>query len=215
MKLRQTIIVMSFGLAPAVSMADVSANFGMVSDYLYRGIYQAGSSASAGIDYENDNGLYIGTWGADVADGIETDVYFCYGGGSGDFSWGIGYTGYYYTDTFDDTYSEVNLSVGYGMFSLDYAVGEWDGFGSPEDYTFTSLTVEIPSGPYITLGSFGDEFDGDYAELGYGFDFMGVDLSVAVVYSDDLNVNAPADDGSRTGDYQLVFGISKSIAIGE
>jgi hypothetical protein len=34
MKLRQTIIVMSFGLAPAVSMADVSANFGMVSDYL-------------------------------------------------------------------------------------------------------------------------------------------------------------------------------------
>jgi hypothetical protein len=34
MKLRQTIIVISFGLAPAVSMADVSANFGMVSDYL-------------------------------------------------------------------------------------------------------------------------------------------------------------------------------------
>ena len=70
MKLRQTIIVMSFGLAPAVSMADISANCGIVSDYLYRGIYQAGSSASAGIASENDNGRYIGTSGADVSDGI-------------------------------------------------------------------------------------------------------------------------------------------------
>lgn len=211
MKLRQTIIVMSFGLAPAVSMADVSANFGMVSDYLYRGIYQEDSSASAGIDYENDNGLYIGTWAADVGDGVETDIYFGYGGEIGDFSWGVGYTGYYYTDDFDDTYSEINLGIGYGMFSLDFASGEWDGFGAPEDYTFTSLTFEHPSGPYITYGSFGDEFDGDYFEVGYGFDWQGLDLSIALTSSSDL----PVSQDNSDADYILVFGINKSIAFGE
>jgi len=211
MKLRQTIIVMSFGLAPSVSMADVSANLGMVTDYLYRGIYQEDSSASAGIDYENDNGLYIGTWAADVGDGVETDIYFGYGGEIGDFSWGVGYTGYYYTDDFDDTYSEINLGIGYGMFSLDHAIGEWDGFGSPEDYTFTSLTFAHPSGPYITYGSFGDEFDGDYFEVGYGFDWQGLDLSIALTSSSDL----PVSQDNSDADYILVFGINKSIAFGE
>ena len=85
MTLRKTMMLMSFSLVPAVSIADVSANFGMVSDYLYRGIYQAGSSASAGIDYESENGFYIGTWGADVGTGIETDLYLGYGGETGEF----------------------------------------------------------------------------------------------------------------------------------
>ena len=211
MKLRQTIILMSFGLAPAVSMADVSANIGMVSDYLYRGIYQEDASASAGIDYENDNGFYIGTWGADVGDGIETDLYFGYGGEVGDFNWGVGYTGYYYTDDFDDTYTEINLGIGYGMFALDFASGEWDGFGTPQDYTFTSLTLELPSGPYFTFGSFGDEFDGDYFEIGYGFDWQGLDLSIALVTSNDLVVS----QDNPLAEYNLIFGVSKSIAIGE
>ena len=80
MKFRQTMILLSFGVVPAVTMADLSANIGFVSDYVFRGIYQAPSSASAGIDYEHDSGFYIGTWGADVGDGLETDVYFGYGG---------------------------------------------------------------------------------------------------------------------------------------
>ncbi len=211
MKLRQTMILASVGLVPAVSVAELSANVGMVSDYLYRGIFQEDASASAGIDYENENGFYIGTWGADVGDGIETDLYFGYGGEVGDWSWGVGYTGYYYTDDFDDTYAEVNLGLGYGIFSLDFAAGEWDGFGAPEDYTFTSLTIEIPSGPYLTFGSFGDQFDGDYFEIGYGFDWNGVDLSIALVTSNDLVVS----QDNPTADYNLIFGISKSIAISD
>ena len=211
MKLRQTMILASVGLVPAVSVAELSANVGMVSDYLYRGIFQEDASASAGIDYENENGFYIGTWGADVGDGIETDLYFGYGGEVGDWSWGVGYTGYYYTDDFDDTYAEVNLGLGYGILSLDFAAGEWDGFGAPEDYTFTSLTIEIPSGPYLTFGSFGDQFDGDYFEIGYGFDWNGVDLSIALVTSNDLVVS----QDNPTADYNLIFGISKSIAISD
>lgn len=97
------------------------------------------------------------------------------------------------------------------MCSLDFASGEWDGFGASQDYTFTSLTFELPSGPYVTYGSFGDEFDGDYFEVGYGFDWQGLDLSIALTSSSDLSVS---QDNSNA-DYILVFGISKTIAIGE
>ena len=212
MKFRQSMLLMSFGFVPAVAMADLSANVGMVSDYVFRGIFQSASSAFAGIDYEDDSGFYIGAWGADVSDGLETDLYFGYGSEVGDITWGFGFTGYYYTDSFDDTYTELNLSLGYGMFSLDVAIGDYD-IPDPtgDDYTFISLTFELPSGPYLTYASFGDEFTGDYIEVGYGFEWQGVDLSIAYITSDDLAVS----QGNPLADHTLVFGISKSFAIGE
>ncbi|HEY8520758.1 MAG TPA: TorF family putative porin [Gammaproteobacteria bacterium] len=197
---------------PAVSSAEVTGNIGWVSEYLYRGIFQDDSSASAGIDYTSDGGFYIGSWLADVGQGLEQDVYFGYSGGE-DFTYTIGFTGYYYTDDFDDTYEEINLGIGYKMFALDVAVGEWDGFGQPADYTFASITISPEKGPYYKFGSFGDDFDGDYFEIGYSYDFMGVDLSVALVYSDDLIVSDPADVAADT-DYQLTFGITKTFSFG-
>ena len=212
MKFRQSLILMSFGFVPAVAMADLSANVGMVSDYIYRGIFQSASSASAGLDYEDDNGFYIGVWGADVSDGIETALYFGYGSEVGDLTWGVGFTGYYYTDTFDQTYTELNLSLGYGIFSLDVALGDYD-IPDPtgDDYTFISLTFELPAGPYFTYGSFGDEFTGDYIEVGYGFDWQGLDLSIAYITSDDLSVS----QANSLAVHSLVFGISKSFAFGD
>ena len=212
MKFRQSMILLSFGLVPAAAMADLSANVGMVSDYVFRGIFQSPSSAFAGIDYEDENGFYIGAWGADVSDGLETDLYFGYGSEVGEITWGFGFTGYYYSDTFDETYTELNLSLGYGMFSLDVALGDYD-IPDPtgDDYRFVSLTFELPNGPYFTYGDFGDEFTGDYIEVGYGFDWQGIDLSIAYITSDDLAVS----QGNPMADHTLVFGISKSFAIGE
>ena len=202
---------------PTVSMAQLSANIGWSSDYIFRGVFQEESSPSAGLDYEDGSGFYVGTWGADVGDGLETDVYFGYGGETGDFSWGIGYTGYFYTDDFDDTYTEVNLNGGYGNFSVDVAIGEWDGFGSPLDYTFTSLSYQMENGPYFLYGSWGDDFDGDYFEVGYSFDFQGVDLSIALIASDDADdpgSSIALSQDSPLSEFALVFGISKGIDIG-
>jgi uncharacterized protein (TIGR02001 family) len=205
-------------------MAEVSANVGWVSEYIFRGVFQEDSSAYAGIDYASDNGFYLGTWGADVGLGLETDLYFGYAGGE-DFTYKIGYTGYYYTDDFDDTYNEINLGIGYGIFALDYAMGEWDGFGTSVDYDFFSVTIAPEKGPYYKLGLWGDDFetvlvgpagDADYLELGYTYSMedMGVDLSFALTFSDDLVVGNP-DDGETAGDYAVVFGIKKTFGIGE
>src|SRR5688572_4811870 len=133
-------LALSAAVVPATSMADVAANAGWVSEYIFRGIYQEDSSAYAGVDFTTDSGFYLGTWGADVGTGLETDVYFGFAGGE-NFTYKIGYTGYYYTDDFDDSYNEVNLGIGYGIFALDVAIGEWDGFGTSTDYDFTSITI--------------------------------------------------------------------------
>lgn len=202
---------LSAAMLPATSYAEVTANIGWVSKYLYRGTYQEDSSASAGVDYTS-GGFYIGTWGADVGDGLETDLYFGYGGGE-DFTWSVGYTGYFYTDDFDDTYQEINLGIGYGIFALDVAIGEYDGFGSPADYTFASITISPEKGPYYKYGTFSDDFDGDYFEIGYTYSIedAGVDLSVALVNSDDLGVTNAGDDG-EVGEWALTFGITKNIS---
>ena len=212
MALRRIILLAALVLAPAVSMAQFSANVGMVSDYIFRGIYQEDASASAGLDYEHDSGFYIGTWGADVGDGLETDLYFGFGGELGDsgFGWGAGFTGYYYTDEFDDTYQELNLGLSWQGFAVDFASGEWAGFGAPEDYTFTSISYGFDGGAYLLYGAFGGDFTGEYTEVGYGFAVMGLDLSLAVIHSNNLILS-----GDNPGaDYTLVFGVTRAFEIG-
>ena len=122
-------------LTSVSAQADWSANLGWASDYYFRGILQKSSSASGGIDFEH-KGFYAGTWVADVdgqfGDGLEVDGYFGYGGSVGDFTYGVGFTGYYYTGDFDDTYQEINLSAGYGWLTIDAAVGEYENFAGPK-----------------------------------------------------------------------------------
>jgi len=221
-------LVLSTAAIPATSMAQMTANAGWVSEYIFRGIFQESSSAYAGIDYAGGP-FYVGAWGADVGTGLETDLYFGFAGGE-NFTYKIGYTGYFYTDDFDDTYQEVNLGIGYGIFALDVAIGEWDGFGTKQDYDFTSITISPEVGPYYKVGMWGGDFEsnvlfpnpktgpggsGDYFELGYTYSVEehGVDLSVAYIYSSDLVVG-DWDDGETSGDSALVFGIKKNFAIG-
>lgn len=178
-----------------VAVAGLSGNVGFVSDYVFRGVYQAESSASGGLDYDFGNGLAVGVWAADVGDGIEYDLYGSFSGEVNDFGYSVGYTSYNYTDDFDDTYGEVNLGVSFGPISVDHAIGEWDGFGAAEDYTFTSVTLEH-KGAYVTFGSWGDDFTGDYTELGYGMEVGGFDVGVALINNDeDLDIHSTDGDG--------------------
>ena len=190
---------------------EVSYNVGFASEYYYRGILQNDSSASAGIDYE-DGGFYIGAWTADVGDGLEVDGYF----GSGvetesGFSVGVGFTGYYYTGEFDDTYEEVNLNMGYGMVSLEYSVGEWDGFGDEADYDFLVVTVEGDNGFYGKYGTFGKDFDGDYIELGWGTTIAEIDFGIAAILNSDELSDELDSDGDPTEGEAIIFTIEKTF----
>jgi uncharacterized protein (TIGR02001 family) len=201
---RYLLVALALGTAQPALASDFSANIGMMSDYVFRGIKQNDAAAFAGLDYEN-SGFYVGTWAAEVGQGLEYDLYGGYGGSIGDFSYGIGYTGYFYTDDFDDTYHELNLTAGYGLFSLEYSLGRYDNFTGPTlDYGFIAGTVEY-EGFYATYGTFTQDFEGDYVEVGYGAEVSGFDLGVGLVVSDsDLS-------GTGSSESTLMFSIGKTF----
>lgn len=204
-RLMTAMLIASAGFSATQANADVSYNIGYASEYYFRGILQKESSGSAGIDFEQ-GGLYLGSWAADVGDGLEVDLYGGYGiETESGFSASVGFTGYYYTGDFDDTYEEINLGLGYGMVSVGYSIGEWDGFGNPADYSFLEATVETEVGIYAKYGSFGKDADGDYIELGYGTTISDIDLGVFFVFSDELGDQA---DGESQA---LVFTVGKSF----
>ena len=189
--------------ASVAANAQASANVGWASEYHFRGILQGISSASGGLDYES-GGFYVGTWAADVGDGLEVDGYFGYGMDVGDFSLSVGYTGYFYTGDFDDTYQEINLGGGFAGLSLDVAIGQYENFGLPtQDYTFAALTFEH-EGFYGTYGTFSQDFDGSYLELGYGTTISDIDFGIALILADDDLLGGEDDES-------LIFTIGKSF----
>ena len=182
--------------------ADWSANLGWASEYHYRGIFQASSSASGGLDFEH-GGFYAGTWAADVGAGLEVDAYFGYDGEVGDFSYGIGFTGYYYTGDFDDTYQEINLSGGFGLVTLDVALGQYENFTGPtQDYSYYALTVE-KNGFYGKYTGFSRDFMGEYVEVGYGATVAEIDLGISIIFANK--------DLMGVSDESAVFSIGKSF----
>lgn len=192
-----------------VATAGWSANVGLVSEYHFRGIQQTSdASASAGVDYESGS-FYAGAWTADVGDGLEVDLY----GGFGfdlteEVSASVGFTTYQYTGDFDSEYNEVNLGLSFGMFSVEYSIGEHSadasaGIDTDSDYTFLGLTVE-KNGFYGTYGSHGDDFDGDYFEVGYGTEIGGFDAGVSFIFASDDLTGAGSDEN-------IYFSLSKGF----
>ena len=192
-------------LASGSAYADLSANVGYASEYHYRGILQKNSSASGGLDYES-GGFYAGTWAADVGDGLEIDGYFGYGTEVGDVGLSVGYTGYFYTGDFDDTYQEINLGASFGLLALDVAIGEYENFTGPtQDYTYYSLTLEN-NGFYGKFGGFSQDIDGEYLEFGYSTT-IGDDL-----FDAGVTVILASDDLVGDEEESLIFTIGKGVS---
>lgn len=203
----RTGLLVSLLTVTGVANADWSANIGFASDYYYRGFFQKQASASGGVDYQA-GGFYAGVWAADVGgdvapDGVEIDGYFGYGLEVGAVSLSAGYTGYFYTGDFDDTYQEVNLGAGIGILSLDVAIGEYENFDGPtNDYTYYALTLE-KNGFYGKYAGFSQDFDGEYFEAGYGTSVADFDVGVYLLFTND--------DLSGDANEAIVFSIGKTF----
>jgi len=189
----------------------LTANLGYASEYFYRGVLQKTSSASAGLDYSYGD-FSVGSWTADVGDGLEVDVFGSYTHNLEAFSFSVGFTGYYYTGEFDDTYEETNLAAGYKGMSIGYSFGKYENFDGPElDYDFSEIRYDFDSGFYARYARFGQDFKGDFVELGYGREVGSFDVSIfAIVNSDDLSDQLDAK-GRPTEGEAIIFTIAKSF----
>jgi uncharacterized protein (TIGR02001 family) len=202
MNLTKKACVLMALLLTGTAQADTSAVVGLSSDYYYRGIFQAPNSINVGLDFEQ-GGFYVGSWAADVKDGLEVDGYFGFNGTAGDIAYSVGYTGYFYTGGFDDTYQELNLGTSYGLISVDVALGRYDNFDGPTlDYSYYSLTV-AKQGFYGKYAGFAQDFAGEYVEVGFGTSIANLDVGIAAIFANKELA------GNR--DESLILSIAKSF----
>ena len=101
--------------------------------------------------------------------------------------------------------------MGYGMVSLEYSVGEWDGFGDEADYDFLVVTVEGDNGFYGKYGTFGKDFDGDYIELGWGTTIAEIDFGIAAILNSDELSDELDSDGDPTEGEAIIFTIGRTF----
>jgi uncharacterized protein (TIGR02001 family) len=112
-------------LTSGVAAADLSANAGVYSNYIWRGVTQSGDDAaiSGGLDYDFGNGLSVGTWTSSLGGGgsYELDLYGAYGGKIGAADYSVGLTNYRYPTADNADFTEVNGSLGFGPVSASVA----------------------------------------------------------------------------------------------
>jgi len=124
--------------APAVEAKPFTANVGIASDYIFRGISQSQHKPAiqGGFDYAHESGLYVGTWASNVNwvsatnnkldNSLEWDIYGGFKGAfADDFSYDLGVLEYYYPGAVNAGYANVNstevyASIGWKFITLKY-----------------------------------------------------------------------------------------------
>lgn len=140
-------IAMAEDAAPATPASPFTANVGVVSDYVWRGISQTSHNPAiqGGFDYAHSSGFYAGLWGSNVSwivdtgtttggtgsAGLELDTYFGFKNSfAGDFNYDVGFIRYNYPGSYTpaagfakaDT-DEIYGALGYKWITAKYSYG--------------------------------------------------------------------------------------------
>lgn len=195
------------GLVGMTQAAELTANAGVTSNYVFRGLTQTddGIAPQGGIDYVHEIGFYAGAWASNVEDstvgdkGYETDLYAGYNFKLNEnVMFDVGYIAYLYssTATFDDA-DEIYFGASFKDVSLTYYVGNRD-VGA--DYTYIDLkySMALPSdfNLHLHYGNMADDANNsDYEDIAIGVskDIAGFDVGLTVT-SIDGDSNVPEDD---------------------
>lgn len=147
----------------------ISGNFGLFSDYRFRGISQTEKkpAAQGGFDLVHKNGFYLGTWASSVnaeftgftasSAGLELDVYGGYKFNVGSIGVDIGNLYYYYPGALSGSDSpntnEVYLGLSYGPVTLktSYATTKYFGGGANSGSYYVDLSTAIPLSDGLSL----------------------------------------------------------------
>jgi uncharacterized protein (TIGR02001 family) len=181
MKIKYLVIpLISFTfITPANAIEGLTANVALSSNYLWRDLEQTNGDAavSGGIDYTVDSGFYVGSWvsNASWSEGMtyELDIYGGYANQYKELTYDVGFVHYAYPDSTDNVdFTEVNVSMSYGVFSFSYAVlANADNVDFGDD-SYLSLSADFEVAPELNLSLHvargTDEFYAGESFTGYG-----------------------------------------------
>ena len=178
-------IAIATGLAvmglSGLAQAELSANIGATSNYVWRGQTQTQDQAaiSGGIDYNHDSGFYAGTWVSNIdwgtaGSGEELDLYLGFSGEASGIGYDVGAIRYVYPSIDNSDFTELygNVTV-FSMLTVGLAYtidGESGGaYDSGDLYYYGSASFDLGDGWSVggTLGhySFDKATNSDYSHV--------------------------------------------------
>lgn len=197
--------------------APLTANIGVVSNYMWRGVTQTkdGAAVQGGVDYADESGFSIGTWASNVDFGdddpdnninlpkYEWDIYAGYAEKLGD---NLGFnltTGYYaYPDGKDSNMWELGASGTWEIFTLgaaytlDGQASEPAPFREGDLYYYGNLAFDLPINFKLT-GTLGRYDFNDYGDEG-DYTHWQVSLSKNAGDFGTFSLNYDQTDGVNT-----------------
>ncbi|HSJ79652.1 MAG TPA: TorF family putative porin [Thiobacillus sp.] len=210
----------TFAMAAEESPHSLSANVGIFSDYVFRGISQTGGdpAVQGGLDYAHSSGFYLGTWGSNVgwledfqgydSGNVEIDVYAGFGGdiGSTGLTFDVGAIQYMYPGdrpsgtTKADT-SELYAGLGWKWFTAKYSYyisDEVFGFADAKGSDYLNISASVPVGETgLALGaswgtfSFDNNSAADYDDWSVSVEY---DLGKATKVAEGVTVGLKYTD---------------------
>ena len=234
--MKKTLIAAALATVSLPSLAEVSGNVALTTDYRFRGISQTTSdpAVQGGLDYNHESGFYVGTWGSNVqfAGSLELDYYAGFANDINDsLAYDVGFIYYDYpggdlgAGAGDPEFWEIygGLSGDVGPVSLSGTVSYSDDyFGETGTAWYYDLGASYGLPYEITLsGHFGYQtiddkgfFSSDedsYKDWSVGVSKSMWDLDFDLSYI-DTNLSDSSDcDNTNSCDSTVVFSVSKSL----
>ena len=214
------LIGMSVLSVSSLAQADLTANVGVTSNYVFRGESYSdnGFAIQGGLDFTHTkSGLYAGIWGSNVEDsgpqhdkGFEVDYYGGWNFKANEnvtFDVGIIAYRYYDTDTFTDS-DEIFVGAALYGFSATYYDGSPD---TGPDYGYVdlkyTLALKDDFNVHVHFGNNNSDnsyYDWNDISLGISKEIVGIDMSLTWS-SIDYN------DSTRDDDNNLFITLTKSF----
>lgn len=221
-KLFLTTAFLAMTTVPAMAEG-LSANVGLTTDYVFRGISKSDESAAlqGGFDYEDPSGLYAGVWGSNidfnnVDDGsLELDFYGGFANEIDQFSYDVGAIYYSYPGSDSNLnydFFEVYIAGSYDFELASLSVGmnySPEFFGDTGDALYYYAGVDVPLPHDFSLVAHVGQQDiddsKDYMDwsLGLGYNYM--DFDFAVAYTDTDLDQSDIDEG------RVVLSVSRTF----
>lgn len=205
--------VLSFS---AVAQAELTANVGVTSNYVFRGETQTDDDPAiqGGVDFAHEAGLYLGAWASNVdfpganADGLEVDLYFGFKFDLGnDAAIDVGYIAYEYTDNNLNDAEEVYFGFKLKELSITYFDGDVDNSTNDYNYIDVKYSIDLQNEVKLNLHYGHKDNEGarnvDDASIGISRDFNGFEGSLTVT----------TIDGTGNDDDKIFLTLTKTFGI--
>ena len=224
--------------APAPDF-EISGNFGLFSDYRFRGISQTDRKAAlqGGFDFTHKSGFYVGNWNSNISSSftaganVENDIYAGIVKEVGPVELNLGVLRYIYpgaTATAKPDTTEVYLGVTYGPISYKYSHSTTNYFGANSGNSKGSsyqeinasfdLTDSISVSAHAGRTNIAKTSTGDFSDYRIGLSYaLPDDYSIGLTYFTNSGLSSNEKETSFTNlgrklyDNAAVISLSKTF----